>query len=763
MLRFSVARLEVRETLGSLKRSMGSHLLAWALLSGGVGATALVGAVGYGVLRAPKPYRGLDRTFVVHGMSTTSTTPTQVAQQELDELGHRLGPQFRIASSSDMVVTLSDLSSVRASKVSKDFFEVCEAAPLQGSLASLAVNDVAVSRRFWRSHLGAVPLSGATRLVTAAGDFRVSAVMPEGFDWPRAADIWIVAPPEPIEHDVLKRTLTGLIRVPSSGLVPRRVDLNGQSGRWVALQPLSEALYGRTTRTAALLVVIAGLILLVVIASLSAILAVEVQTRAPALRLKSTLGAPGVVLWTSISLQALALAVPGILGAGSLCAAYGSVPLKLLPIDIPSARQALQDGLIVSCSVGAVGAACVLVVVIMGVRFGREVLGASALRRHESRAMRVLALQAAAATAAVVLGFGFGREFIRQQIVLPVRSPESVRFAWIGLRTGSDRARLTRELLDVEEALRANPAVEDVGAISIPPYANRSFKNQVALHERPEHVVMPELRRVDPGYFDVMETPLVRGRLLSDTDIAGGPLVAVINQRLEEMLVPGERSLVGASLDILSLGTATVIGVVADHGDLEEGSLVIRPEAYVAVNQSPTLSGSLLVRVNSSGGPQTNLLRTIEDHLVATSVRMSGSLADLRDRIATDVRFYSTMVKVIAVIASGAALGGAWSLLSVIAFARRKEDAIRLALGATLSRLALRSALRAATAVSAGMAAGLLLGFVAIQLLARIAEIVTPTVADVVVTIAIGVVSGALIGCGVSFLAWYRLDARLLR
>ncbi len=39
------------------------------------------------------------------------------------------------------------------------------------------------------------------------------------------------------------------------------------------------------------------------------------------------------------------------------------------------------------------------------------------------------------------------------------------------------------------------------------------------------------LRQVSPSYFDAMRTPLLRGRVFTGADVAGGAPVAIINQK----------------------------------------------------------------------------------------------------------------------------------------------------------------------------------------------------------------------------------------
>ena len=48
--------------------------------------------------------------------------------------------------------------------------------------------------------------------------------------------------------------------------------------------------------------------------------------------------------------------------------------------------------------------------------------------------------------------------------------------------------------------------------------------------------------QVTPGYFETVQVPLVRGRLLDERDVGDGIAVAVVNQRLARAIIITEIS-----------------------------------------------------------------------------------------------------------------------------------------------------------------------------------------------------------------------------
>jgi len=95
----------------------------------------------------------------------------------------------------------------------------------------------------------------------------------------------------------------------------------------------------------------------------------------------------------------------------------------------------------------------------------------------------------------------------------------------------------------VEERLRAIPAVEAVGAINtLPLEKGPTFGFRI--EGRPELPIDQwpgaNYRNVTPDYFRAMSIPILEGRPFEERDDASHPLVAVINQAAADTNFPGE-------------------------------------------------------------------------------------------------------------------------------------------------------------------------------------------------------------------------------
>src|SRR3989454_767175 len=114
---------------------------------------------------------------------------------------------------------------------------------------------------------------------------------------------------------------------------------------------------------------------------------------------------------------------------------------------------------------------------------------------------------------------------------------------------------------------------------------------------------------INPGYFQAMGIPLLRGREFSASDNANSTPVVVINQKLAETLWPGQDPL-GKHFNLLDNKQSEVVGVVGNvrHNGLGES---VSLESYHAFPQNPWSYIGLAVRTHGDPGAVYGAVRSL--------------------------------------------------------------------------------------------------------------------------------------------------------
>jgi putative ABC transport system permease protein len=275
----------------------------------------------------------------------------------------------------------------------------------------------------------------------------------------------------------------------------------------------------------------------------------------------------------------------------------------------------------------------------------------------------------------------------------------------------------------VLERVRAVPGVGSAAAAWIAPLGQnaRIVLNAEGFSALPAADVECRLNHVSDGYFRTLGTPVFAGRDFGPRDSIDTPPVVIVNQELARRLY-GRTDVVGQRFRVRrNDGLSDPIEIVGVAGNTTWSSLheARQPIVYNALAQiaEPGRGMNFLMRTDaglSALGPGVkSAVRDIDPRLTVT-------LTSLEQRISDSVRLPRTLAA-LSVFFGGLALLltviGLYGIASYSVQRRRSEIGVRVALGATRSRIVSMVLGGTGRVVAAGVAAGVALSLVASRLL----------------------------------------------
>jgi len=257
----------------------------------------------------------------------------------------------------------------------------------------------------------------------------------------------------------------------------------------------------------------------------------------------------------------------------------------------------------------------------------------------------------------------------------------------------------------VLEKLRAIPGVQAAGFVSAMPLEGESWIEPVQRMDRPnQQSPLVNARWVSPGYFETTRQKLVAGRFFEERD---RNLNSIVLSEGEAKALWGTDDPIGGQVRVLGR-TFSVIGIV---GDSRNTSLKAAPArmVYVHYNYRPPITPFFMIRGAAGSEALLSSMRdAIWKHAPGVTIGRVKTLdAQLSDSLVRE-SFQTLVLLSFGVAALLLAMLGIYGVLSYSVAARKQEIGVRMALGATRTRIYGLTMAQAAVPAVGGLMAGLI-------------------------------------------------------
>ncbi len=767
-------------------------LLAILTLALGIGANAAIFTVVENVLLRPLPYPNSRQLVFIGpphaepGFSSTSW----LNYSDIRSQSHQLEAVAGYSEDISVIETTDESESVEAPRVTPNLFSMLDAKPLLGRTFTASDGEangprVAIlGEGLWRGTFHADP-GIVGRTVRIGGQARtVIGVMPAAFHFPESMGpdlekgLWL--PLQPTGEMLKDRgydffLVVGRLRDGANlsqlqqelkaiaGRVPRTKDdsivrLDAWSYQELLTGSVRPVLFG--------LFAALGLVLLIACANVSNLLIARCLGRRQEFAVRAALGAGRARLMRQLLAEGFILSFMGCL-VGVILAELAIAAVHKLPDGtIPRA-----DAISIHWSIVLVLAVIAAVTTILSsllpgllvARSNPQAALQAASRGLGSRTVGgrisgILVTGEVALSTLLLVGagllfrtlwnlenaqLGFATAHLTTFSAMPA---DAAGFSGMAVSTDTTNAPPSVASLvykPVLDRIRQSPGVEDATLVTEPPLGGMGIGSSFDIlgeTKDPKNEWQTNVTAVSGDYARTLETPIVRGRMIEDSDTRSTQFVVVINQAFAKEFFPGKDP-IGKQIDLGGKDTGmiqpyTIVGVLGDQVDKSVGAPA-RPNLMIPQEQIPTTSlfyQALLktivnfvvkTRGNIPVAPQ---MRAVF-HSVAPGYALDNfqTMQDAVDKNTFSQRLGLYLVGSFAGLAIAMVIAGLYGVLSQLVSYRRREIGVRMALGATRASVAQLVLRQGSALIAVGLVVGLILAFATGRLVKSFLYQVKPT------------------------------------
>ena len=781
-------------TMWKSPRITATVLLTLAL---GIGANTAIFSVVNATLLRPLPFHDPEQLVTLSAdLRGLGAQRVGFSVPELDDLRDRAGVFSAVSVVYQGPGNLTGgehPERLETGVVSPNYFSILGARPQLGRLFDPGDNApgfadaVVITDGLWHREFGGERSVLGRQMRVDTDLYTIVGVLPPEFRNPSSAgattvDLYVAAgfraDPFPAPQRSL-RFLPGFIARLNPGITPRQAqvrleafsdslrrnygsDYPAGSGWTLSMRPLKEVVVGNTRTLLISLSLAVGFILLIACVNVANLLLASASARQREIAVRLALGASRARIVRQLLTESAVLSLfSAAVGLGVAALGLQSL-VAMLPSQLPRLNDTHVDARVLAFSLTLSLLTTLLFGLVLAFQAGKVDSSLSGLRergssgsRHAGGARQVLIGAEVALSLMLLVGAGVllrtfwnllqvnpgfnAQHLVTGSVSLPVpNDPKIDMYAKLETRTALVRESVRR--------VRALPGVENAALSSVVPLLGVLIQNGYRVEGVPESGDAPTAVPVSvtPDFFRTIGAPLIRGRVIQETDDTQSPMVVLVDEAAARHFW-GEQDPIGKRIRAtrtVRRGIAqptpwfTVVGVV---GNVKLASLDEKdvPHVYTSLYQTAgyTTPGRNLGVLVRGTGDRAILNRAVTREIQSVDPNLPVSpmveMTELMRAGVGDRRFAASLLACFAVVALLLTSIGVYGVASYAIARREKEISIRSALGATRGQLVQMVLREGMVPILVGLALGAAGAALSGRLLAALLFEVRPTDASV--------------------------------
>jgi predicted permease len=646
--------------------------------------------------------------------------------------------------------TGSQAQYLHAGRISAHYFDVLAVYPSVGRNFTemedrpSGPKSVILSYRLWKDTLGANSNIIGQSILLKGEPYTVVGVLPQDVTTPLNADLYL-----PLQEsrrgegagtnfEVITRLRDGANWEQADTEITRawslrtnRYETKDDPGAQVTFYsvPLQKGATDKLRPQVLALMLAAGFILLIACANLAGLTLVRMLRRIPEVATRMALGASRWQIQRQLWVENLLLALIG----GSAGVVLGFVamrglllllpenflPVATVPLDGRVLAFTLTISLLTSVLFGMLPALTTRKLDLRSAIASRAVTGSDRLRSRQALIAGEVALTVVLLAASGLLI----RTLIHLQTLPPGFNPTGIMTARASLDDVRyhDAPTFRKLLEESTTAMRRIPGVQSAAVGLSLPYERSLVMGGIGIGSGKEtgRSVMADETYITPGYFETLQTPILRGRSFTEADGPDSQRVVIVNQTFARKFLHTE----DPTRQYLDIGKKLMIVGMVEDVAMAPGIDAIAPLTgeemiYIPASQvEPQLISmvhtwfqpSWIVR---TAGPVEGLTAQMQHALASVdpNIPFSGfySMRDLQAKTLATQRIEVALLSTMAGLALLLSAIGIFTLVANVVTQKTREIGIRIALGSTIHQAMVRIGLPGANAAAVGLVLGLL-------------------------------------------------------